>query len=137
MFIMKNKMLIVSLFICSSFVVSAQNSLGFSQVKLISTLDTVPLGKVWKIEGFVYSQPVVLANQDASILINGIPVAVRSSRYNEPQWIWGNCCNIGGVSSPQFEIWEQKSPIWLPSSSILNIGPGVTFISVLEFEIDL
>lgn len=136
MFTMKNIMLFVSLFICSSFVVSAQNSLGFSQVKLISSLDTVPLGKVWKIEGFVYSQPVVLANQDASILINGIPVAVRSSRYNEPHWIWAVCCGTGGVSSPQFEIWEQKNPIWLPSSSILNIGPGVTFISVLEFEID-
>ena len=105
---MRNIILFI-FFMCSSIVVSAQNSLGFSQVKLINSLDTVPSGKVWKIEGFVYSQPIALANQDASISINGISVAVRSSRYNEPHWIWAICCSTGGVSSPQFETWEQKS----------------------------
>ncbi len=110
---------------CSSIVVSAQNSLGFSQVKLINSLDTVPLGKVWKIEGFVYSEPIGATNQTASISINGISVAVRTCRYL-----------TGTGSAPTYEIWEQKTPIWLPSNSILNIGWGVAYISILEFEID-
>jgi len=33
-----------------AFLVNAQGNLQFNQVKLVTTLETVPAGKVWKVE---------------------------------------------------------------------------------------
>jgi len=36
---------------------AAQGNLQFNQVKLVSALETVPAGKVWKIESVIYNIP--------------------------------------------------------------------------------
>ena len=55
---MKNFFLII---ILSSLTLmgKAQGNLQFNQAKLVNTIDTVPSGKVWKIESFIYSSSIV------------------------------------------------------------------------------
>ena len=38
-------------------VIQAQGNLQFNQVKLVTTLETVPAGKVWKVESVIYNIP--------------------------------------------------------------------------------
>lgn len=119
---------------------NAQN-LQFSKAKLIgTTTDTVPTGKVWKVEGFIYSQPIVNcpinhvpANISDSILINSQQINIRAQRFSGLVLV-----NLGGwgyvTHSPEFIIWEQKTPLWLPSGTTLAASKGVLYINVLEFN---
>ncbi len=118
----------------------AQGDLQFSKVKLISTQDTVPSGKMWKIESFIYSQPIpnssVNITQDASIALNGQIINIRSTRFSAP-WagtIWGCGCSVSAYGAA-YEIWEQKLPIWLPAGTIVGVDIGVLYISALEFNV--
>jgi hypothetical protein len=125
-----------------SFIVKSQN-LQFSQVKLINTLETVPAGKVWKIEGFMYNQSIPLTpvvqgngyapqvyNQDEKIIINNLVHDVRSTRFIGIGWMGGSYS-----TGPALYNWEQKLPIWLPAGSTLDISTGVAYINVIEFTI--
>jgi len=121
---MKNIVFICFLWI--SFSVNSQGNLQFNQVLLVSTVQTVPVGKVWKIESVTYSGglPFLGASSASAtadqIKINSINQVVRSlsSQYN------------GGMT-----VWEQTFPIWLPSGTTLEVSTGVNNISVIEFNI--
>jgi hypothetical protein len=123
--------LFLLLFIFSISQVEAQN-LSFSNPKLIESVDTVPVGKTYKVESFVFSREIPLLStssgspyqnvQDDFILLNGINVAVRSCRLG-----------AGGLAS---EVWEQKLPIWLPSGTIIAPSTGVRYINIVEFTLN-
>ncbi len=117
---------------------SAQN-LQFGTTKLIdSKSDTVPAGKIWKIECFVYSQPIAQCpnsgapkvNISDSIILNGKPMMVRAQRFSA---MYENTWDDYGWNT-EFFLWEQKTPMWLPAGSTLSVGSGVRYISVLEFK---
>jgi hypothetical protein len=119
--------LFLLIFILSISQVEAQN-LSFSNPKLIESADTVPVGKTYKVESFIFSRdmpfiatghPNPFSNsQDDYILINGINTSVRSSR-----------------TTPQSTfLWEQKLPIWLPSGTIISPSTGVRYINIIEFS---
>ncbi len=109
--------------------VEAQN-LSFSNPRLIESADTVPVGKTYKVESFVFSREIPWLQagnswpyqsvQDDFILLNGVNVAVRS-------------CRLGGAHWAS-EVWEQKLPIWLPSGTIIAPLTGVRYINILEFS---
>jgi hypothetical protein len=123
--------LFLLLFILSISQVEAQN-LSFSNPKLIESADTVPVGKTYKVESFVFSREIPLLAtsgswpyqnvQDDFILLNGINVAVRSCRL--------------GAGSLASEVWEQKLPIWLPSGTIIAPSTGVRYINIVEFTLN-
>lgn len=46
---MKKTFLILSLLV-TSIILKAQGNLQFNQVKLVSTIETVPIAKIWKVE---------------------------------------------------------------------------------------
>jgi hypothetical protein len=50
---MKKLFLLIAFFYVTSFAKS-QGNLQFNKVKLVSTVETVPAGKVWKVEGLHY-----------------------------------------------------------------------------------
>jgi len=121
--------LFLFIFILTISQVEAQN-LSFSNPRLIESADTVPVGKTYKVESFVFSREIpwlptgtswpYQSVQDDFILLNGINVAVRSCRLGTAHWA--------------SEVWEQKLPIWLPSGTIIAPSTGVRFINILEFS---
>ena len=122
---MKN--LFLSICISLSFSIFSQGNLQFSQVKLVTSLETVPVGKVWKIEGVTFSSGIPGGDGNTwvahnSIQINGVTTVVRSSV--NVQW-----------NGPAYETWQQTFPIWLPAGTTLATSTGVNYISVLEFNI--
>ncbi len=131
--------ILLLILICQKLI--AQN-LQFGKSRLVSSrTDTVPTGMVWKIESFVYSRPVAdcpagttPVNISDSIVINGNKLMVRAQRFSAQnasyQWSHG----FGVSWSPEYIIWEQKTPMWLPAATTIAAGSGVLYISVLEFK---
>lgn len=124
-------------FLCIGTNAQGQN-LQFGKTKLVdSKTDTVPAGKIWKIESFVYSKTLAdcpgsgaTVNISDSIVLNGNKLSVRAQRFaGLVDWR-----NWNTSPSPEFLVWEQKTPMWLPSGTTLAAGRGVLYISVLEFK---
>jgi hypothetical protein len=126
----KHFLLIVGLvFSFSLSKLSAQGNLQFSQVKLIgTTTETIPVGKVWKVESFIYSTAIGSVSssltQNDNIIVNGQTVTVRSARS-------GN----GGYSAATYHVWEQTLPMWLTEGTTLQASTNVYRISAIEYNV--
>jgi hypothetical protein len=115
---------------------NAQN-LEFVDARMVdSKTDTVPTGRIWKVESIVYSQGVThcptssnYINISDSIMLDGKGTMVRAQRFSglHPGW-------SSQAFSPEFIVWEQKLPMWLPSGTRVAAGRGVMYLSVLEFK---
>jgi len=123
------KKIILPFAICfSTLAVFGQGNLQFVQAKLISAIDTVPAGKVWKVEGVIYSidpaTTIVAYGNEVTdkIQLNGSFVTIRKSSYSGSSY--------GAGSS----IWEQKFPLWMPAGTTLAASNGVLYINILEFN---
>jgi hypothetical protein len=120
--------------------VHAQN-LQFGKSKLIdSKRDTVPSGKVWKIESFVYKLPPAncptgstAINITDSIVLNGNKIGVRAQRFTGTVTYQAGSQGVA-ATSPNLVIWEQKTPMWIPAGTTLSAAGGVLYINVLEFN---
>lgn len=144
---MKNKMENISLPIITAFVVlllipaknNAQKTLQFNQVKLITSVETVPADRVWKVESVIGPRTTVSANigytsnpsvpAAHTIQINGTNVDVELSG-------WGSVAagSSGNTFVPLFASSTITSlPIWLPQNAYIAIGSNVSYISVIEF----
>ena len=95
-----------------------------------SAAETVPTGKIWKIESATYSPPPpwvsgpgTVVNENAIIQINGNNRTIRSIR--------GEYYN--GAAGQQY--WEQTFPIWLPAGTTLSAGALVYELSIIEFNV--
>jgi len=125
------------LFLAISGHLMAQGNLEFSQVKMVTTVETVPTGKVWKVESVVYNighdVSPYSANANAtcgqsnwrasSIEINGTPTKVGQGSMAQP------------YSSVQNYMSFTKLPLWLPAGFTLNGGPCNLMVNVIEFTI--
>jgi len=114
---------IILLFFFMNDFTSAQKTLEFNQVKLITTQETVPVGKVWKIENIgspVYYYVSTGSNSTPSIKINGNHIYLVKIRTTQNQ-------SYFGTQSYFF-------PIWLPANTSLAAGNNINFISVIEFN---
>jgi hypothetical protein len=106
-----------------------QSNLQYSSVKLISnTPETVPVGKIWKVESAVYNQEISSGfygggddTRSSTILINGQIVSIRKS-------------SIVGNPAQLSIIWEQHFPIWLPEGTTIKTQNNVLYLSVVEFN---
>jgi hypothetical protein len=105
-------------------------TLQFSQVKLVTVAETVPAGRVWKIEGFF---PTVFSRYSGSsgvteghiynLVINGNNRPVGVSSFLTGYWNSAYQGNIGHF------------PLWIPAGTSLAAGSNVGEISVIEFII--
>jgi len=108
-------------------------NISFGNAKLISNTDTVPSGKIYKVESIIYSSPIqtfttsvnynnlFINSTDDAIIINGSPHIVRSVR-------------LGSAGAWVSVLWEQQFPIWLPAGTIISPSTGVRYINILEFN---
>ena len=112
----------------------AQGNLQFNQVKLVSTVETVPVGKIWKVENILPSvRPTTTswgnATLDFTILVNGQTVYYLSAESKGS--LYGN--GQTGITSMSAGI--GASPIWLPAGTTLATGQNILSLSVVEFNI--
>ena len=124
---MKKLIVIASLFSVVSMV--AQGNLQFNQVKLVSTVETVPVGKVWKVtgilpsSGFRYTSSSSTPPYEYGLLVNGI------------QRIIGHGSYVNGYYSSGFTAQSFGGDLWLPGGTTLAAGSNVGEISIIEFNI--
>jgi hypothetical protein len=108
--------------------ISAQGTLQFNRVLMVGNVEqTVPVGKVWKVESILYSSApttIMGGNQNDQLLIDGNALTVRATRSSN-----------GGYNAVTYGVWEQKLPIWLPAGGRLQTGNNVQSVSVIEFNI--
>jgi hypothetical protein len=115
----------------------AQGNLQFNQAKLVTAIETVPAGKVWKIESVIYhigqaSSGVQSTNggcnnsayyESTAIEIAGTPTKV------------GQGTQAASYSNLSYTHSYTILPLWLPSGTTLSGGTCLNKISVIEFNI--
>ena len=131
------KKLYFILFILLNQLAFAQGNLQFNQVKLVTALETVPAGKVWKIESVIYNIPSEMSSYQTSqslscgvntfwnfaIEVAGVPTKT------------GQGVNALQLSNITYTQGYTELPIWLPGGATLSGGPCLNKVSILEFNI--
>jgi hypothetical protein len=118
----------------SGFELGAQ-TLSFSQVKLVSTVQTVPQNKVWKVENILPSVRLTTTNFNGqsvvnfTLLVNGLTVFYLSTES------LGNLQGNGTTGITAITAGIGASPIWLPAGTTLAAGNNLHGISVIEFNV--
>lgn len=87
-------------------------TLQFSQVLLVSSTQTVPANKVWKVESVMPINQTSIYHQ---IVVNSTTIIVGTTNYSGS--------------------WFHAFPMWLPAGTTLATGTTVFRISVVEFTI--
>ena len=106
----------------------SQGNLQFNQVKLVSAIETVPAGKVWKVTNFlptpngnyqVLTQPGLA---EYLININGVAMNLgRRAYYNNNYGIMAEVRHTGDI--------------WLAAGTTLAAFQNIAHLSVIEFNI--
>lgn len=133
------KQLLISLLViacCTVFTMQlhAQYNLQFNQVKLVGTTETVPSGKVWKIESVLPSTRLTSAfcwgssscgsaQTQTIIMVDGTGVYLATSDASGSSYMSNATAAVLNTN------------IWLPAGTTLAAGSGVYKISVIEFNL--
>ncbi len=131
---MKNLLFIF--FVIAPRFIFAQGNLQFNQVKLVTNQETVPAGKVWKVESVIYNIPQNASSyqtspggcahfyyENSAIVVDGVPTKVGQG-------------TVGlGYSNGNYTHSYTVLPIWLPAGATLSGGTCLNKISVIEFNI--
>tara|TARA_B100000795_G_scaffold68736_1_gene47784 strand:- start:142 stop:495 length:354 start_codon:yes stop_codon:yes gene_type:complete len=116
------KKIIITLSICLAFALSsnAQNQLTFNQVLLVPLTtqgDTVPQGKVWKVESAVSNSSL-----HTYFYVDAMECTLL--------WAYVYSNNPSVISS------NTAFPMWLPAGTIVTSGIDVLALSIIEFNIE-
>jgi len=123
----------------------AQGNLQFNQVKLVSMVETVPVGKVWKLENYLPSSQLAIdlnrqPNQASAggtknfvVLVNGAQVFLQTTITREIGRNDGYWSQDGYATAADYRIFD--APIWLPAGTSLAASTNVMSLSVIEFNI--
>ena len=97
-------------------------NLKFSQIILVNNNpQTVPVGKVWKIEKIVTNDPMNqnLFGANFGVIING-----TAYYFNE---------NFAGFNSQIYFPGATNGPMWLPENTSIATKNGNSLMSIIEF----
>jgi hypothetical protein len=128
------KLLLLPLLLITVLVSGQPYTLQFNQAKLVGTVETVPSGKVWKVEGFLPSTRLTTAvctgstsctssSTENTIIVDGTTVYLASSNAS------GHTYGYNSVAAVMNNVF------WLPAGTTLAAGTGVFRVSVLEFNL--
>ena len=132
---MKKLRLLIPAFLLLMFLAPANSfsqNLQFSQVILVSSVQqTVPTGKVWKVESFWK------ANTYISYYANGSTCS--QTDYHSPFMVNGQIYYVlKGVSTWSSSVYActgNDFPMWLPAGTTLRNICSCDFLSVIEFTV--
>ncbi len=105
----------------------AQGNLQFNQVKLVSAIETVPAGKVWKVTNYLPTpngnyQFAQIGLAEYLININGVAVNLgRRAYYNTSYGLMDEVRHTGDI--------------WLAAGTTLSAFQNIAHLSVIEFNI--
>jgi len=123
---MKKIFLVLTVMVLTTFFATAQNSMEFSRVLLVETLDSVPQGKIWKVTNIL---PTLGGSGSSRIQVNGnditVAFSIGSGSNNNYNSSWNFDYRYNGL----------QGPYWLPEGTTLQAGTNVKYISVIEFNI--
>ena len=115
----------------------AQGSLQFNQVKLVTSLETVPANKVWKVVSVVFDIGTTSsgAMSSTSSSCSGSTYYSRSIVVNGVNTKTGHGMHTAAYSSLSYAHGYTELPLWLPAGATLSGGPCNNQISVIEFNV--
>ncbi len=127
----------------------AQGNLQFNQVKLVSTAQTVPVGKVWKVESMICSggNPIlVLCNTTSITSTNGFnSYGVSNFTFASMSYLLNNTVCYVDLNSQyiitnhgigeRFKNHTVNFPIWIPAGTSIEAGTNMSYISIIEYNI--
>lgn len=126
------KILIFSLFSLITSSLYAQGNLQFNQVlKVVDVNQTVPSGKVWKVESYHQAQVGIstsLPTTGCADLTRTRPYFVDNVSYHHLQPIGNGNSNFASAATNEF-------PLWLRSGQTLRTSCPGDFLSVIEFSV--
>ena len=136
------KILILALFSALSSQLYSQGNLQFNQVKLVSTIETVPAGKVWKVESAVFmgGSPFCIGTGTntscgpGSMQSTGFVGDMSFQVNGQINYLYTNLGQPGSSASYASQGYS-TFPIWLPAGSTLAASTNMRYLSVLEFNI--
>ena len=105
----------------------AQGNLQFNQVKLVSAIETVPAGKVWKVTNYLPTpngnyQFAQIGLAEYLININGVAVNLgRRAYYNTSYGLMDEVRHTGDI--------------WLAAGTTLSTFQNIAHLSVIDFNI--
>ena len=120
------KLLFTTLLFCGLAFTAQSQSLQFSQVLLVSSLDTVPQGKIWKVTNIL---PTLDVSGSSEIQVNGNDIVVAFSLC-----LNGQTSSSGSFGNNHNYYNGLQGPYWLPEGTTLQAGTNVQYISVIEFN---
>jgi hypothetical protein len=124
---MKTFLFVLVLFFLGSY--NAQGNLQFNQVKLVSAIETVPAGKVWKVTNFL---PTPNGNYQA---ISQPGLAEYLININGVAMNLGRRAFFNSNYSHQMAEVRHTGDIWLAAGTTLSVVQNIAHLSVIEFNI--
>ncbi len=126
------KTIIFSVLFLNAAMLFAQGNLQFNQIVIVSDqVQTVPTGKVWKVESY--------QQQQVGVNFSGPTTACTDLNRPRPYHIDGityNDLKGTGYGSGSMPYMAQNSfPIWLKAGQTLKTSCPGDFLSVIEFNI--
>lgn len=133
------------LFLIFTLSIWSQGNLQFNQVKLVSTQETVPAGKVWKMENYMpASQLAIDINRQPNIavaggtknfivLINGNQVFLQTTITREVGRNDGYWSQDGYAAASDFKT--LNLPYWFPTGTTVAASTNILYVNVIEFNI--
>ena len=130
------KCLIFLVFVTMGLCVMAQGNLQFNQVKLVTTLETVPAGKVWKVESVIYNiAPTATGYQSGAGSCNSTSYESTAIEVAGVPTKVGQGTQPASYSSLFYTHSYTILPLWLPTGTSLSGGTCLNKVSVIEFNI--
>ena len=109
---------------------SYSQSLNFNRVIIVhANEDTVPVGKVWKVESFMQRDANVASGTTTNCLSSNIhPIVINGLNYFLIK-------DTATGLSTSLVLADQKLPFWLPAGYRLKTMCTDDFLSVIEFTV--
>ena len=102
-------------------------SLQFSRVVLVTNLQTVPAGKIWKVESAMLTGNLGINTGTTSYQAQSAIIRVDGQNINLMH-TFGNSYGV------QFQELS-RLPMWLPSGTTLEPSTNIGKISIIEFTV--
>ena len=126
------KKILLSTFLLLSNLACAQGNLQFNQViRVVEVLQTVPTGKVWKVESYLENELINSNSSSSSCTSSTIhrPLIINNGFYYFVGDVaWGSTNSLQMMN-------HNKFPIWLKTGDQIRTTCSSDFASVIEFNI--
>ena len=129
----KMKKIIFSIFFSiTMLVVNGQGNLQFNQIVIVSSVNqTVPAGKVWKLESYQQEYVSITNNFPAPSCVT----LDRQRPYYIDNIYYYNIGDLASGGSYIYNVPKNNFPIWLKASQTVRTSCSGDFISIIEFNI--